>query len=172
MLDCLENLVLTAHLKAPEVDVKLIDGATIVNMLKPNSNATFNEYVTDTFVSYIDSQLKDVFRIDLIWDMHKADSLKGATREKRGKGVRRRVSEKTKVPTNWHEFLRIDDNKVELFQYIAEEVTKKFNEKVVVSTINENVVCNQAEEDLTMLSNCNHEEADSRIFVHVRDVSQ
>ena len=33
-------------------------------------------------------------------------------------------------------------------------------------------MCNQTEEDLTLLSNCNHEEADSRIFVHAEEVSQ
>ena len=49
------------------------------------------------------------------------------------------------------------ENKVELFRYIAEEITEKFMEKVVVYTVEATVVCNQTEEDLTLLSSCNHE---------------
>ena len=33
-------------------------------------------------------------------------------------------------------------------------------------------MCNQNEEDLTLLSNCNHEKGDNRIFVHAKEVSQ
>ena len=163
---------MTDQLKTPEVQVKLIDGAAIVNMLKPIPNSTFEEYMTGVFTTYINNQLKDVVRLDLIWDRYLYDSLKGTTREKRGRGVRRRVSATTKVPSNWQEFLRIDENKIELFRYIAEEITEKFTEKVVISTVEATVVCNQTEEDLTLLSNCNHEEADSRIFVHAKDISQ
>ena len=139
-------------------------------MLKPIPNSTFEEYITGVFTTHINNQLKDVVRLDLIWDRYLYDSLKGTTREKRGKGARRRVS--TKVNSNWQEFLRIDEKKVELSRYIAYEITEKFTEKVVVSNVEATVVCNQTEEDLTLLSNCNHEEADSRICVHVKDVFQ
>ena len=96
---------------------KLIDGAAIINMLKPIPNSTFEEYITGVITTYINNQLKDVVQLDLIWDRYLYDSLKGNMHEKRGKSVCRRVS--TKVNSNWQEFLRIDENKVELFRYIA-----------------------------------------------------
>ena len=46
--------------------------------------------------------------MDLIWDRYLYDSLKGTTREKRGKGVRRRVS--TNVPSRWEEFFKLQLN--------------------------------------------------------------
>ena len=107
----------------------------------------------------------------MIWDSYLEDTLKGHTREKRGKGVRRQVSNKTKTPSNWQEFLRIDENKTELFQYLANKVTEAIQYKTVISTFDTKVVCNQYAEDLQFISHCNHEEADTRIFVHAKDAS-
>ena len=44
-------------------------------------------------------------------------------------------------------------------------------QKTVVSTLEATVICNQTGEDLTSVSECNHEEADTRIFIHVRDAA-
>ena len=49
-----------------------------------------------------------------IWCLE--DSLKIATRRKSGKGIRRHVEGNKQVPSNWQEFLRVDENKSELFQ--------------------------------------------------------
>ena len=40
-----------------------------------------------------------------------------------------------------------------------------------MSTLEATVICNQTGEDLTSVSECNHEEADTRIFIHVRDAA-
>ena len=53
----------------------------------------------------------------------KADSIKEATREKRGKGLRRKVEEKTKMPGNFADFLRDPTNKEELFGLLTIKVT-------------------------------------------------
>ena len=45
-----------------------------------------------------------------------------------------------KNPTNWNEFLRTDENKKELFAYIAEELTKTIHEKVIISTVGLDVI--------------------------------
>ena len=45
--------------------------------------------------------------------------------QKRGKGIRRRVLGKTNVPNNWKEFLRVDTNKVVLFEFLTNEVMKR-----------------------------------------------
>ena len=58
-----------------------------------------------------------------MFDVYHPNSLKHVARHRRGKGVfRRRVEHK--VPNNWHGFLSLDDNKTELFHYIADEIKK------------------------------------------------
>ena len=69
--------------------------------MKSAAAKTFDEYAQQVFISYISSQLRSVSRVDLVWDIYKDDSLKGTTRAKRGKGVRRRVGGKAAVPGNW-----------------------------------------------------------------------
>ncbi|VDI50436.1 Hypothetical predicted protein [Mytilus galloprovincialis] len=44
------------------------------------------------------------------------------TRCKRGKGVRIRVLPDSRVPGNWEACLRVNDNKTELFIYLAEQL--------------------------------------------------
>ena len=58
---------------------------------EPAAAKTFDEYAQQIFIPYISSQLQSVARVDLVWDTYKDDSLKGTTRTKRGKGVRRRL---------------------------------------------------------------------------------
>ena len=70
-------------------------------MLHPRTAKTFQEYADTVFTSYISSQLKNVERLDIVWDVYIADSLKQSTRQKRGKGVRRRVASNTAIPQNW-----------------------------------------------------------------------
>ena len=87
---CLEPLSVVTD-ECPSVEVVIIDGAALVNMLKPGTSRTFNEYAATVFLPYICRQLETVQRIDVVWDIYIKDSLKGTTREKRGKGLRRRV---------------------------------------------------------------------------------
>lgn len=100
--------------------------------------------------------------------------MKASTRGKRGKGIRRRVQADSAIPGNWESFLRIDDNKTELFTYLAEQLST-FNatdDKIVVSTLRMEVVCNCPSKDTSQISPCNHEEADTRIMLHVKDAVQ
>lgn len=116
--------------------------------------------------------MHDADRVDVVWDQYSFhDSLKGETRIKRGKGVRRRVEATSAVPGNWQEFLRVDENKVELFTFLANEVTSVQNDKTVISTCNSDVLCNLSR-DLSRLAPCNHEEADTRIILHLEDAVQ
>ena len=52
-------------------------------------------------------------------DVNKSDSLKGCTREKRGKGIRKKVSGHVKLPRNFQDFLRDAKNKQELFEFLT-----------------------------------------------------
>lgn len=91
------------------------------------------------------------------------------TREKRGEGPRVRVALDTPLP-KWLNFLRNCDNKKDLFQMIANAVEGIQTEGVAIySTQGTGVVTNCGRLDFTGLAPCNHEEADTRLFVHVAD---
>ena len=105
----------------PAVDAKLLDGAAIVQMLNPGTAQTFQEYSDLVFLSYVSNQLTTARRVDVVWDVYIPDSLKGSTRQIRGKGIRRRVAPSTRIPKNWKDFLRVDENKTIFYhskQYI------------------------------------------------------
>ena len=42
-----------------------------------------------------------------------------STREKRGRGIRQKVAGKNKVPGKWNDFLRDDNNKKDLFDFLS-----------------------------------------------------
>ncbi|CAG2204044.1 unnamed protein product [Mytilus edulis] len=150
----------------PDVDAIILDGAVIVNILKPRFCKTFEDYSKQVFLPHINNYLKSCSRIDVIWDEYRQDSLKASTRGKRGKGIRRRVQADSTIPGNWESFLRIDDNKTELFAYLAEQLLTLTPsvQTTVVSTKGSEVVCNKPDKNNGNLSPCNHEEADTRIL--------
>ena len=69
---------------------------------------------------------------------------------------------------NWKTFLRVDENKTELFGLISQSITKGSSPKHIAYTYNGEVASSKIEENVvSLLSTRNHEEADKRIFVHV-----
>ena len=68
----------------PEADAVILDGAVIVQMLKPTTVCTFDEYFTIVFATYVLRHFEAAKRVDLVWDVYKDDSLKKSIREKRG----------------------------------------------------------------------------------------
>ena len=165
LLDCLYKH--SSH-ENPAVDMKVLDGPVIVNMLTPNSRTkTFHDYATGIFLPYIIRQSNGVKRMDVVWDKYDANSLKQSAREARGQGIRRRISSKTTIPSNWKSFLRSDENKSELFAFLAEQIASLNIDGVqVISTKLEDVVSSTPVEK-EGIAPCNHEEADSRIMLHV-----
>ncbi|KAJ7376841.1 hypothetical protein OS493_031989 [Desmophyllum pertusum] len=152
--------------ESPQVNVKYLMA------LHPKTAATFKEYVQTVFLPYVQTQMQSAQRIDIVWDTYKEDSLKTGTREKRGSGARRRVALSVKIPTNWKSFLRVDDNKTELFGLLAQEVGNiDAAGKEVYSTYGNQVVTNGSRETLQDLQPCNHEEADTRIFLQLPQIS-
>ena len=102
----------------PSAEVSVLDGAAVVHFLPLRESRTFGEYARDVFIPYITSELERSSRVDLVWDVYLNDSLKMIARENRGTGARRRVLPNVKLPSNWKNFLRNDDNKDELFQFL------------------------------------------------------
>ena len=109
----------------------------------------------------------------MVWDRYLPDSLKDSARSKRGKGIRRRVRPDTRIPGNWTAFLRVDENKEELFLYLAEQLTAIGTDHgEVASSKHESVVFNNDRTDAADLSPCTHEEADTRLLLHAADAAR
>ena len=109
-------------------------------------------------------------RIDVVFDVCLENSLKNSARLHHGEGSRKRVKGNYKVPSNWKAFLRHSENKRELFSFLAKfghEDLKPVN-KTVAFTFGLEVLCSP-EHDTSGLESCNHEEADTRIFLHRQD---
>ena len=86
-------------------------------MIKPIAVCTFKEYADQIFFKFIRNRLQHVNRIDVMWDQYWDESIKGFTRTQRGTGVRRRVAENVKIPSQWFQFLRDIRNKEVLFHF-------------------------------------------------------
>ena len=112
--------------------------------------------------------------MDVVWDVYVTDSLKSTTRQKRGKGVRRRVAPTTAIPQNWKDFLRVDENKSELFRFLSQHVTNLSTGegKRIYATDGSDVLSSMVDADMTSLVPCSHEEADTRLLLHVADAVQ
>ena len=154
----------------PIPTVVVIDGAVLVQMLKPGASRTFLEYSEQIFVPYLSHWLDKVQRLDIVWDVYLPGSLKTSTRVKRGKGTRQRVLPGVPIPSNWQEFLHAEENKRELFEFLANETRKlASSDKEVIATLGQEALTYPPLCDISNLSPCTHEETDSRMMVHVAD---
>ena len=57
-------------------------------------------------------------RCDIIVDVYVENSLKRHTREARGIGESLKIEESTRLPKDWHSFLRVDDNKTASLDFL------------------------------------------------------
>lgn len=97
--------------------------------------------------------------------------MKATTRCHRGTGVRRRVTPTNQIPRNCSSFLREDSNKRELFVFLADCISSLDVDGQVITTRGQDVRCTIPRET-TSLSLCTHEEADTRMLLHVADAVQ
>lgn len=118
ILDCIIAVDLDTHTR-PVTTAAVLDGAVVIQMLRPGTAVTIRDYFNDVFAPYVMSWLDTNNRVDIVWDVYSKTSLKSGTRDLRGTGARRRVTLSTKVPGNWAAFLRVDLNKQELFIELA-----------------------------------------------------
>jgi hypothetical protein len=167
LLVCLENMA-PAQIECPVVDVIVLDGAAVVQMLNPGQCRTFVDYADKIFLPHIETHLRKANRVDLVWDQYLTGSLKTATRAKRGSGVRRKVLPSAELPRNWADFLHCAENKTELFHFLSHRLVSMHvgaNKQLVV-TDGGHVLCTTP--DLcALLDPCSHEEADTRMILHV-----
>ena len=156
---------------APPSDVIIVDGAAVVNILKPTVVCkTFEDYSTEVLLPHLKNLLGNNKRMDVVWDDYFKDSLKAAARSQRGTGRRKRVAGQNKLPKIWQQFLRDSENKKELFRYLAEQIFNwnETTDKDVVTTYGNQVLGAES----AQLSPCNHEEGDTRMMVHAAHAVQ
>ena len=149
-----------------ETDCKIFDGSVLVQMLARRGVSTFAEYSEKVFLNFILNELKRIDRVDIVWDRYLPQSIKGSEREKRGSGTRLKVSAQTKIPANWKDFLNDSKNKQEFYDYLTLQIdhTDWPQDKELYVTFNESVITKGSARPM---ENCSHEEADSRIIVHL-----
>ena len=73
------------------------------------------------------------------------------------------------IPENWEAVLRSNANKDELFRYLSDCIhARETGRKVIISTKDETIVSTQNDmRDVEYVQPCSHEEADTRILLHV-----
>ena len=121
---------------------------------------------------YLEAQARNEKRLDVVWDRYIQDSLKNSVRESLGQAVRKRVVAAATLPANWQSFLRCDRNKVELFEFLAQQVAAKvIQDTELLTTYNEDVI-SALSFDKEGLSPCNHKEADTRMLLHAAHASR
>lgn len=76
------------------------------------------------------------------------------------------------IPRKWQQFLRNEENKRELFQFLAQCVVSLSGEKQVITTNHQKILCTLAGNDTANLAPCTHEQADARMILHATDAVQ
>ena len=121
-------------------------------------------------IPFVLSQYKSATRLDLAWDRYLPGSLKNTTRERRGKGVPRRMGPGTSiaVPGQWQNFLRVNENKTEILSFLSTEIIKSVvnQSKELVVTLESEVLIAPPRMHLESLDPCSQEEADGRMVLH------
>ena len=76
----------------PAVDTNIFDGAAVIQFLSTAGMSTFEDFARKVFLPYVNQQLKDSNRLNIVWDTYLSNSIKGFARKKRGEGVWRKVA--------------------------------------------------------------------------------
>ena len=116
--------------------------------------------------------MASVQRVEFVWDVYEDGSLKESTQEKRGSGKRRRVATDVKIPHSWNSFLRVKENKQELFKLFANAIVKmKPDRQRLYSTDGDKVLSNPPSLCKERIQPCTQMEADGRLILHAADAS-
>ena len=79
-----------------------------------------------------------------------------------------RVFPSAMVLRKWQEFLRLDNNKKELFLFVSEQVVRTaIKGKQIIVTRGEEVLCSPPATRRNKLSPCSHEQVDTRMMVYI-----
>ena len=140
---------------------------------KPRISKIFRQSASTEFYDSVWRCLNEecVQHMDVVFDRFFPLSLRGHTRKGRGSGLRVSVREYTPMVQDWAKFLKDSSNKAELFHLIAEKITRnRTDHKMVWATQQVNMIF-LSTIDIDRFSPCNHEEANTRMFLHLKDLS-
>ena len=120
----------------PIVSGVVLDGAAIVQMTPACQSKTFGEYSDNEFTNHLVSKTRctSINRLDVVFDVYRKKSIKSFAREERGAGTRIRVTSSTPVTRDWRSFLRVNENKEELFRLLTSKCLN--NEKLSTIQVN------------------------------------
>ena len=152
----------------PNTDSLILDGSTFTHTHKPGKVKMFSEYVKSDMMRAIEKEILDHHckHLHMVLDRYMVSSLKSYTRSQREKGVRKKVTGTSFTPKNWDLFLQTLENKTELFNLVADTISELPSNHDITITKNEKALHNQNKDCDALI--CSHEEADTRMFVHVR----
>ena len=137
----------------------------MVQMIRPSSMNTFKDYM-DVVKLYVLEKANLFDYIHIVFDVYIENSLKASTRESRGNGIKLKVTPNGPLPSNWHNFLCNNENKSALFKLIADCICQIYSYSAEIVVTEENTVLSNTPADLSTLSPCFHEEADTRMLLH------
>ena len=157
----------------PSVPAAVLEGSVLVNQTKPVKEQSFKKYCSDLFSKQVRRYMTEYKseRIDLVFDTYKIKSLKETARNKRGKGVRRKVQDNTIAPSNWRGFLRLSENKKELFKYLSLQMLENWTEHNLVCAFDDICESNNPSLNIASIKISNHEEADTRVLLHASNLA-
>ena len=77
----------------------------------------------------------------------------------------------TTIPKSWKDFLRVDNNKTDVFKFLALHVICLTVDegKVLYATSAQDVSSSTCQAELSNLTPCSQEEADTRLILHAAD---
>ena len=174
IIDCLPGMPASGRSDAVKAStVVILDMAAVIHIIKPQRASIFGEYTEMQLLPYLQSQMTDnTSRVDAIWDTYQAASLKSQTRAKRGETSSRRTRVSAKIPipkgAEWQKFLKDSQNKDELFQFVSQELQRStVNSVFHLITTKADLVLGKKATDMTALSPCQQDEADTRMMLHL-----
>ena len=153
----------------PKVDATIFEGSVLVNILRPANSSSFKEYADNVFFKAIKSESQKVDRVDIVFDTYRDNSPKFKSREKRGKRIRKKVENESKTPKDWMSFLRLDQNKTELFSYLSHAVINMAPADINVFCAFDNQAISKQTTNVENISPSTQEKGDTRVFLHVQD---
>ena len=79
ILLCIEDQIVQGSVNRPDVQMIILDGSAIINMIKPGTYDSFNDYIS-TIMVYNRSQFSgEVVQVDIVFETYRKASLKAGT---------------------------------------------------------------------------------------------
>ena len=174
----LEHQQSSFHIYPPGIQSIIFDGPAFVQAMKLPENVTTFIAFKKQFWYKILKRSRNISTIHVMFDQYLDNSLKESARINRGTSVAVEFSPNTVLPKKWHDFLCNSSNKTRLFVYLAEkdDVLTNTDKDIYVTKLTRITSLKATStSDLTgeaSISPTDHEEADTRMFLHCKHSSQ